>query len=325
MKTLYYSHPACLLHEPNPEHPESPDRLTAIEGAIQAAVADKRLQGIEFCGHDVLPATPADLRLAHTQAHIDHVFATIPQRGAVRGLALLDGDTVVCPESLDASLYAASLVLAAVEAVIKGAGTTGGVNAFCAVRPPGHHAHRGHSAGFCIFNNIAIAALAAIERHGLKRVAILDFDVHHGDGTMDIVKDNPNIFFASSYQSPLYASTPMTEFQTGVNHTVLNKPFASGTAGKAIVQVWKRDILPKVEAFQPEMIFVSAGFDGHIDDPLAGLNFLNADYGDLMQAICDMAEKTCQGRVVVSLEGGYNLKALSNSVLACLNAMQGNT
>lgn len=309
MKTLYLSPLACKAHEPNDGHPECPERLIVVDKAVKKS-------GLTFVTADeIMPANEKDLLLAHTQEHIDHVSNSIPTG---RSLNFLDADTVVCSDSKDAALHAVGAVLHGTKAVIEGKDK----NAFCAVRPPGHHAHKNSASGFCLFNNVAIGALAALQYHGLKRVAILDYDVHHGNGTQDIVKDNSNIFFASTYQYPLDdTSTAEDALQTGINQNILNKAFPADTSGKEIVGIWKSEILPKIRTFSPEMIFVSAGFDGHCDDPLAQLCFTNDDYTDLMSAIVDLAEEQCQGRLVAVLEGGYNLDVLPHSVLACLKAM----
>lgn len=307
MTTFYYAPAQCIAHDPNDGHPECPERLIVIADAIAE---------LDFLQHvSAPPATHADLLLAHSQTYLDNVFEQIPNWG----LNFLDPETVVCSQSGEAALYAAGAVLAAAEAVIKGQGD----NAFCAVRPPGHHAHRNHAAGFCLFNNIAIGALAALKYHGLQRVAILDFDVHHGDGTQDILWDNPDIFFASTHQWPLYNGRSTTAQERGAHGTIHNFPFPPGTDGKAVVDVWEKIILPQVSAFQPEIVFVSAGFDGHRDDPLANLGFTEADYAQLMHAIKQRAEKICNGRLVAVLEGGYNLQALSDSVVACLEVLGG--
>jgi acetoin utilization deacetylase AcuC-like enzyme len=308
MKIFYFSPPACLKHDPNPGHPECPDRLSAIKNILQ----ENSLFSLVAMPNEM--ADENDLLMAHSQKHIDHVFENIPTG---RSLNFLDDETVLCSDSKEAALYAVGAVLQSIDAVLKNDHT----NAFCAVRPPGHHAHRNQAAGFCLFNNVAIGAIAALERHGLHRVAILDFDVHHGDGTQDIVRENPNIFFASTYQYPIYQSGYFDQFDTGINNNILNIPIPPRTKGDKIVELWKSVILPKVESFRPQMIFVSAGFDGHRDDPLADLEFIEEDYAELMSAITNLANRICAGKLVTVLEGGYNLEALANSVFASLKVM----
>ena len=308
MTLFYFSPAACRAHDPNPGHPEAPERLVAIDTMVRNAA-------LGFLQERPLPAAQkTDLLLAHSQAHIDHVFDHLPPP---RSLNFLDPDTALSPGSGDAALHAVGAVLESVKTVLATPNST----AFCAIRPPGHHAHKNHAAGFCLFNNVAIGAMAALQNHGLRRVAILDFDVHHGDGTNDIMRNNPAIFFASTYQYPLYASDQLTRLDTGIQDNVLNIAFPPGTNGKDIVAVWSSVILPKLAAFQPEMIFVSAGFDGHCNDPLAQLCFTTQDYADLMRVIVAFARKNCAGKLVAVLEGGYNLEALAESVLACLHVM----
>jgi len=308
MKTLYYAPPACFEHQTNPQHPESAARLHAIH----TAVVQTALPHIEQA--HATPATRNDLRRAHDPRYIENVFSTIPNIG----FNFLDDETVVSPQTGDACLAG----IGAVQGAIYRVAGEKNLNAFCAIRPPGHHAKPAQAAGFCIFNNTALGALYALTLPQVSRVAILDFDVHHGDGTQDIVKDYPDIFFASTYQYPLDGADEKTQAVTGCCNNVYNIPLPAGTMGEALLLVWQNKILPAVVAFKPDIIIVSAGFDGHADDPLAGWQLQVPDYGQLMHMITATAATVCQGRVVCVLEGGYDLTGLTQSVLATLKAME---
>lgn len=297
---LLYTHPVCLGHRPDAEHPESPERLDAILSALP-----------DLPRHEAPLATQDDLALAHTKTMIAHVFDLIPKTG----IWALDGDTIVSPKSGEAALRAAGAALAATDAVIDGKASF----AFCAMRPPGHHATRERPGGFCLFNNVAIAALHALERRGLKRVAIVDFDVHHGNGTQDIFWDDPRVMFVSSHQSPLYPGTG-SESEKGAHDTILNMPLKAGTDGAVLRALYESQARPRLEAFAPEMIFVSAGFDAHRDDPLANIDLVEEDYAWLGTFVRKMAERSARGRVVATLEGGYNLDALAASTAAFVGA-----
>jgi acetoin utilization deacetylase AcuC-like enzyme len=305
MTLAIYTHPDCLTHDTGRGHPECIDRLCVILDALRAAPFAGKLAFVE-----APLATEADLLLAHDARHIRAVQAAAP----AEGYAYLDADTVMSPGSLKAALRAAGSGCAAVDAVMAGKYKT----AFCAVRPPGHHAERDRPMGFCLFNNIAIAALHALQKHRLERVAIVDFDVHHGNGTQDIVTPEKRVLFISTHQSPFYPGTGFaTENETG---HILNLPLPQGTDGEAYRDIFKESILPALEKFKPQLLLVSAGFDAHLDDPLAGLELVEDDYRWIGEQLTAFAEKHCQGRMISFLEGGYNLEHLASSVVAYLSA-----
>jgi len=297
--------PKCNLHNMGDDHPEQPARLHQINDQIIAS-------GLEYVLH-FANATPADidnLALAHTKEFVQSVFDRAPKEDWER--IWLDDDTIMMHKTLDAALHAAGAVINAVDMVL-GKET---LSAFCAVRPPGHHAGHNTSSGFCIFNNVSVGAKYALERHGLKRVAIIDFDVHHGDGTEDIVKDDDRIMFCSSFQHPFYPFTGDTPTREGI----VNVPIPAGTKGseyRELVQPWFKAL----DAFAPELIFISAGFDAHVEDDLAYLRLVEDDYVWLTEQIKGIAEKHCEGKIVSVLEGGYALSALARSVVAHLKAL----
>lgn len=305
--TLFVTHPACLTHEVNPGHPECPERLQAI---------NDRLSQEDFSKLARLEAPSAsldDLKLAHDAAYIEAVFDRIP---AGRALDFLDADTCISTGSSNAALHAVGAVLQAVETVANG----NHKNAFCAVRPPGHHAHKAKWGGFCLFNSIAIGAKAALQRHGLSKVAIIDFDVHHGDGTQDIALDDPRIFYASTHQSPLFPGTGHAH-EKGTHGSILNLPLPPCTDGRQLLHAYEAVILPQIAQFSPDMIFVSAGYDAHLADGIAQFRLTTQDYASLMRLLLDFADLYCQGRLVAVLEGGYDLDALADSVAATLKEM----
>lgn len=278
--------------------------LTAIENDLALTAVMRKTSG---------KATIDDLKLAHTAEYIDSVLALVPQIG----LNFLDDDTLLCPESGAAALHAVGAVLEAVAAVMDKSAQ----NAFCAVRPPGHHAHAAKGGGFCLFNNIAIGARAALRRHGLARVAVVDFDVHHGDGTQDIAWDDPGFFYASTHQSPLFPGSGR-EDEKGAFGNIVNVPLCAASGGAAARAALTYKIMPCLDTFAPEMIFVSAGFDAHRDDPLGGLGWTDDDYIFMMERLLDAAERHCDGRLVAVLEGGYNTESLGRCVADCLRVMQ---
>jgi len=249
----------------------------------------------------------AHLRLAHPQSHIDRIKSSVPAERWTQ----LDPDTAMSPGSLDAALRAVGANVAAVDAVLAG----DVANAFVACRPPGHHAEKENPMGFCLFSNVAIAALHALENCGLERVAILDFDVHHGNGTQDVLWDEPRVRFASSHQMPLYPGSGGAQ-ERGAHGNIINIPLGDGTGGAVMRTNWQASILPAVQEFAPQLILVSAGFDAHKDDPLAGLTWETEDFSWLTHRICDLADAVCDGRVVSTLEGGYDLGALAASAAA---------
>ncbi|MEL6641080.1 MAG: histone deacetylase family protein [Pseudomonadota bacterium] len=297
MTTVVISHDECLDHVTPPGHPEQVARLDAVRQAL--AALDVR--------HVMAPlAAEDDLLRAHPKSHIAAVRDAAPETG----WRSLDTDTHMSAGTLAAAYRAAGAAVRAVDLVMSGEAK----NAFCATRPPGHHAERETAMGFCFFGNVAIAAKHALDHHGLKRVAILDFDVHHGNGTQDLVEEDARILFCSSHQSPLYPGTGAAH-ETGVGN-VLNVPLPDGTGSDGFRAAWERQVLPRVDAFAPELIFVSAGFDAHRADPLAGMRLETADFTWVTSAICDLADRHCQGRVVSALEGGYDLAALGDSAAA---------
>jgi len=297
MNTGFFSHPTCQQHDMGATHPESPKRLRAIEEQLSNTNLWQDLK------HFSAPkASFADLSLAHSPSSINLVHSTAPKQGQ----AYLDGDTSMNPYSLDAALLAAGAGIAATDAVLQGHLD----NAFCAVRPPGHHAEHDLPMGFCLFNNVAIAALHALQQEGIERVAILDFDVHHGNGSVDIFAEDDRVLVCSSYQHPHY---PMRHHDTLAQHLV-HCPLTAGSGSQEFRQAIEKKWLPALQWHKPQMIFISAGFDAHRLDPLADLNLHENDYAWVTSLIMDQARSHAQGRVVSMLEGGYHLHALAASV-----------
>lgn len=257
-------------------------------------------------------AARADLLRCHPENYVARVEAAIP----AKGLRALDPDTHVSPGSLEPALRGAGGCCAAVDAVL--AGEVG--NAFVAMRPPGHHAETARPMGFCLFGNVSIGAVRALEHHGLGRVAALDFDVHHGNGTQDLLWNEGRALFCSSHQMPLFPGTGAAS-ETGAHGNVVNVPLDPGTGSAEMRRAWDQDILPLVEEWEPELILISAGFDAHADDPLANLNWTTEDFGWITRRICEVAANTCGGRVVSTLEGGYDLQALAASVAAHVDVL----
>lgn len=306
MTTLLYTHPACLEHDPGHYHPESPARLRAVLRA---------LDGLDFARlerREAPEATIDDIARVHPRVFAERLLAAVPQSGHVG----IDADTIMCAASGRAALRAAGAVIAAVDAVIAGEAD----NAFCAVRPPGHHAEPGRAMGFCLFNNIAVGALHVRAVHGLGRIAVVDFDVHHGNGTQDIAFDDPDFFYASSHQMPLYPGTGFAS-ERGVSGNIVNRPLKPGSGSAEFRAAWRDHILPALEAFAPRFIFISAGFDAHRADPLANLNLIEDDFAWVTTEICAVADRVCGRRVVSALEGGYDLDALAASAAAHLRAL----
>ena len=301
MTTAFLSHNDCLNHLTPPGHPERGERMQAINAAFAAPEFSSLKRVAAPIGED------AHVLLAHPVAYLDMIRAAVP----VSGLRSLDPDTHMSPGSFNAAMRGVGGNVKAVDMVLAGEVS----NAFVACRPPGHHAEKSTAMGFCLFGNVAIAAKYALDHHGLNRVAIIDFDVHHGNGTQDLVWDDRRIFFASTHQMPLYPGTGAPS-ETGAHNNILNVPLDPGTGGTVFRQKMRDLVLPAVEAFQPEMIFVSAGFDAHRDDPLANLNLIEDDFTWATQAICDLADRVAGGRIVSTLEGGYDLEALAASAVA---------
>ena len=312
-KTGYFTHADCHRHEMGAGHPECPERLSAIEDRLLASGVDIALARCE-----APMASLADIELAHEQGYVaslqglhHRLLQDIEAGGPDHDY--LDPDTAINRYTWDAARRGAGAVLAATDAVIAGDLE----NAFCAVRPPGHHACRDRAMGFCMFNNVAIAARYALERHGLKRVAIADFDVHHGNGTEDICSGDERILMVSFFQHPFY---PGTGFQHPAPN-MLNLPVPAYTKGLEIRELIAAHWLPRLEAFKPEMIFISAGFDAHREDPLGQLGLVEQDYAWITEQLKNVAERHGKGRIVSTLEGGYDLSALGRSVEAHLRAL----
>lgn len=304
MGVAFITHPDCRLHEMGVGHPESPARLAAIDQALREVGLEPRLTR-----YQAPLATRAQLERVHAPAYVQTLFDSVPHSG----YRYLDPDTAMNPHSLQAALRAAGAVVQAVDLVM--GGEMGA--AFCAVRPPGHHAERDRAMGFCLFNNVAVGAAHALSAHGLGRVAIVDFDVHHGNGTEHIFQDEARVLLCSSFQHPYY---PHCGADTVSEH-IVNMPLPAGADGAAFRAVFEATGLPAVDAFQPELIMVSAGFDAHAEDAMAGLVLREADYAWITGRIKTLADRHCQGRVVSVLEGGYALDALGRSVAAHLRGL----
>lgn len=298
MATAYFSrHDLCRAHDMGSGHPESPDRLAAIEKGLEVVGIGERLDR-----RDAPAASLNAIKRVHDPFYVDELIAMAPSTGRIP----LDADTVLTPHSLTAARHGCGAVIAAVDAVMKGEVA----NAFCAVRPPGHHAEYAKAMGFCFFDNVAVGAAHAMAVYGLTRVAILDFDVHHGNGTEDVFRQEPRVLFCSSYQSPLF---PFTASDTSEPGRLIKTPLRAGTGGHVFRNAIERDWLPALDAQQPELILISAGFDAHRSDPLADLMLEAEDFQWVTERICEAAQNLCDGRVVSTLEGGYALDALAAS------------
>ncbi len=303
MPLRVYTHEACLLHDTGPAHAERPERLRVVVDALREAYPhlDWRQAPI---------ATRGQLLRVHSEHLLEAVLESNPAE-----LMQLDPDTVLSPRSAEAALRAAGAAVAAVDAVMIGAAR----RAFCAVRPPGHHATSDAAMGFCLFNSIAVAARHAIDAHGLERVAVVDFDVHHGNGTQAIFEHDRRVLYASSHQAPLYPWTG-DRSETGAGN-IFNATLPPGSDGALFRRIWGDRLLPAIDDFAPQLLLISAGFDGHRRDPLAELQLDAADFGWLSEALVALADRHCQGRVVSALEGGYDLDALAECSVAHLRAL----
>jgi acetoin utilization deacetylase AcuC-like enzyme len=307
MSVALFTHPAALAHDTGPHHPECPERIKFVLKALEAPA----FLSIVRKTAPVAPVTA--LVAAHSQMHVDTILAMRPAGNQLR---YIDGDTVVSAGTIDAALRAAGGAMTAVDAVIEGKVRA----AFVAMRPPGHHAERNRAMGFCLFNNAAVAAFHARARHGLRRIAVVDFDVHHGNGTQNIFTPDRDLFYASSHQFPCYPGTGRAE-ERGVAGNVVNVPLRPGAGGAEFRAAWAEKILPELEAFAPELLIISAGFDGHEADPLAELRLQVEDFTWVTQALLAVADKHCPGRVVSVLEGGYDLDALALSAAAHVRSL----
>ena len=304
MSTAYISHPDCLRHEMGRHHPECPQRLQAIEDQLILSRIDCYLTRI-----DPPLATEEQLALVHTQDHIDFIKSHVPESGYYS----IDGDTTMNAHTWQAALRSAGGAIAAVDAVMSGEVK----NAFTCLRPPGHHAEPHLAMGFCFFNNIAIAAKHALEKHGVERVAIIDFDVHHGNGTEAAFKNDPRVLMCSYFQHPFY---PYSGADVDLPNMV-NVPLPAYTDGVAVREVVELAWLPRLREFKPQLILISAGFDAHREDDMGQMALVEADYAWITRQLMTVANETAQGRIVSCLEGGYSLSALARSVVAHLKEL----
>jgi acetoin utilization deacetylase AcuC-like enzyme len=312
MSTAYYSHAECRLHDMGDGHPECPQRLDAIADQLLASGLS-----IALDQRDAPLATLEQVERAHTVNYVTQLREFMEQVQASGEPRHLDPDTVVCPGTWRAALRSAGAAVAATEAVVKGEVE----NAFCCVRPPGHHATRGETMGFCFFNNVAIAARHALDvlgpEFGITRVAIIDFDVHHGNGTEDIIAGDDRVLMASFFQHPLYPGSGAVPMGTNM----VNVPVPPYTRGMAVRELIDVMWMPRLEEFAPQMLFISAGFDAHREDDLGQLGLVEADYEWITRRLKDLADRHCNGRIVSCLEGGYALSALGRSVVAHLRVL----
>ena len=299
MTTIVYTHEACLEHRPGTHHPESPERLRAVLQALRVPA----FSALEW--REAPLGTRAQVELIHDPAFVDEVADLLP----TKGYATLDGgDTVMSPGSWEAVMRCVGAACAGVDVVMQGQAR----NVFCATRPCGHHAEPDRAMGFCIFNQAAIAAVHALDTYGLTRVAVIDFDVHHGNGTQAAFFNRPELFYASSHQSPFYPGTGAAS-ERGVSNNIVNVPLPRGCDSALFREKTADVILPALRKFDPQLIIISAGFDAHASDPLAELNLTDDDYRWVTQALVDIADECCEGRIVSVLEGGYSLDALASS------------
>lgn len=306
MDTAFIAHDDCKLHDMGSHHPECPARLGAIDDQLIASGLANYLHRME-----APKAERRHLERVHSQSFVETVFSMSPAAGIVH----LDPDTAMNRHSLDAALRAAGAGVLAVDEVMAGRVR----RAFCSVRPPGHHAERERAMGFCLFNNIAVAAAHALEEHGVERVAVVDFDVHHGNGTEDVFRDDGRVLMVSTFQHPFY---PYSGIE-GRSERMVNIPLAAYSRGvqfrEAVVAHW----LPALEQFRPQMIFISAGFDAHREDDMASLGLIEADYAWVTETLVAVADRHAQGRIVSMLEGGYALHALGRSAVAHIRVLSG--
>jgi len=306
MQTAYISHPLALKHDMGAHHPECPARIHAIEDQLIASGLMNYLQH-----HEAPAATQEQLLRVHDEDYVESIALSVPDNGIVH----LDGDTAMNPFSYQAALHAAGAVVLGVDLVM----AKQVENAFCNIRPPGHHAERARAMGFCIFNNVAVGAAHALAQHGLRRVVIADFDVHHGNGTETIFYDDPRVMLCSTFQHPFY---PYYGAESGNDH-IINVPLPAGTNGEEFRAAVTKHWLPALERFKPELLLVSAGFDAHRDDEMASLKLTETDYAWVTEQLKRIAGIYAHGRIVSALEGGYELHALGRSVLAHVKVLSG--
>jgi acetoin utilization deacetylase AcuC-like enzyme len=306
MSTLLITHPACLEHLTPAGHPERPDRLRAVERALEA-------EKFQSLARDQAPTAPLEMiALCHPMDYIEEIRDATPREGMVR----LDADTSMSPGSFEAALRAAGGAMLAVDEVVAKKAR----NAFVATRPPGHHAETARPMGFCLFDNAAIAARYAQKQHGIARAAIVDFDVHHGNGSQEIFWSDRSVMYCSTHQMPLFPGTGAVG-ESGEHNTIVNAPLRPGDGGEAFRAAFESRILPRLADFRPELIVISAGFDAHMRDPLANINLEERDFAWVTQKIMDIADRCADGRIVSLLEGGYDLQALGNSAAAHVLAL----
>ncbi|BEI34905.1 MULTISPECIES: histone deacetylase family protein [unclassified Polynucleobacter] len=303
MSTAYISHPDFMKHEMGRHHPECPERIAAIEDQLIQSRLDTHLKRI-----DPPLASDADITRVHSEDHLAFVKSKAPSSG----YSMIDGDTIMNPATLTVSLRAAGAAIAAVDAVMQGEVN----NAFCAIRPPGHHAEPHRSMGFCVFNNVAIAARYAIEKYDLERVAVIDFDVHHGNGTEAAFINDPHVLMCSFFQHPFY---PYSGLDGGEN--MVNVPLPATTNGKIVRDMISKTWIPRLDEFKPQLIIISAGFDAHREDDLGQMGLVEDDYVWMTKQLMEVANRYCDGKIVSCLEGGYNLSALGRSVAAHLKTL----
>ena len=306
MTTHLFTHPACLDHDPGAHHPENPARLAVILRRLQ----DPAFEALVW--REAPRAADEALGRAHPGLYVQRLLGAVPPQGRAR----LDADTILSPGSGEAALRAAGAVIAAVDAVAAGEAR----NAFCAVRPPGHHAEPDHAMGFCLFNNVAVGAYHARAVHGWRRVAVVDFDVHHGNGTQAMFEADADAFYASTHQYPLYPGTGAAA-ERGVAGNIVNLPLSPGAGSREFRAAVEHSLLPQLEAFRADVLFVSAGFDAHKADPLAGLALETEDYAWVTERLAGVAARVSHGRLVSTLEGGYDLDALADSTAAHVRAL----
>ncbi|WP_416898683.1 MAG: histone deacetylase family protein [Minwuia sp.] len=307
MATMLITHMDCLWHDTGSSHPERPDRLRAVRHALNETDFPDLIRA------EAPLASDEEIARAHPADHVAAMFEAMPAEGRRQ----LDGDTIVSPGSGDAARRAAGAVIAAIDAVFAGAAD----NAFCAVRPPGHHAEPTQPMGFCLFNNVAVGAHHARAKHGISRVAVIDFDVHHGNGTEAMFRQDGDLFYGSTHQWPLYPGTGERS-ERGVRNNICNVPLLPDAGSKEFRFGMEESLLPALAAFKPELLIISAGFDAHERDPLAHLNLTDDDYAWITRELMKIADECCAGRVVSVLEGGYDLDALQTASAAHVRELQ---